>query len=373
MATDDVDEDVLLHETVVDGDIGVNMIDAAARLSGDANTTLLVAVIVTGLALVVSLVYIFFVSGRERKISSTTMKMKSESESGAVTGRITASPRESTATSSRTGEFVRQMSLDVGKVTGEALLEQAKQVPVLAPVAFLVGAVANCAVTAVNLRADCLEFGRVVSSLEAILVKAENLEGQPDVITEVKESLEEALSLMNKMQDRGLLSTLLANADQAKFDDIKQRIEAAIHRLNLSASVDTAAITHAKFKQSEQLREKLDELGGAEKVVADPTAMKELEAHMEASDKLIAASITEARKEVKAIGDNVTQANKAISDMEKTQQAALLESRMSFSSLSESQENFQQQQSKKLDDVTCTSHQSSHVLAFERQSIYIYI
>ena len=316
--------------------------NALASVSNDANITLFVAVVVTGLAFVVSIVYIV-VSGREKRkktISTRTSSITTTVKSETITARST-----------RTGEFVRQVSLDVGKVTGEALLEQAKQVPLLAPVAFLVGAVASCATTAVNLRADCLEFGRVVSSLEAILVKAENLEGQPDVISEVKESLEEALSLMNKMNDRGLLSTLLANADQEKFEQIKERIEAAIHRLNLSATVDTATITRAKFKQSEQLKAKLDELGGPESVAQDPTKMRKLEEHMEASEKLIAASITEARKEVRAIGDNVTQANKAISEMEKTQQTALLESRMSFSSLSESQ----QQQNKKLDDVTGTS------------------
>ena len=40
----------------------------------------------------------------------------------------------------------------------------------------------------------------------------------------------------------------------------------AIQRLNLSSSLDTNALTRAKFKQSESLRQKIEELGGAEAV-----------------------------------------------------------------------------------------------------------
>ena len=59
----------------------------------------------------------------------------------------------------------------LSKVTGEALLELAKTLPIVAPVAFLIGAIASSAVSAVNLKSDCLEFGKIVSTLEGILVK----------------------------------------------------------------------------------------------------------------------------------------------------------------------------------------------------------
>ena len=241
----------------------------------------------------------------------------------------------------------------LSRVTGEALLELAKTLPIVAPVAFLIGAIASSAVTAVNLKGDCMEFGRVVSTLEAILVRAENLENKADVVADVKQSLEEALQLMQRIQDRGFLtSTFFARADQVRFDDIKERIEAAIHRLNLSATVDTAVITQARFKQSEQLKAKVAELGGAEKVASDPTAMKQFEAHMDASEALIAASVTEARKDLKAIGEDVTQANKVISAMEAAQKESIMESRMTLRRMSQTQEQFRTEQNKKLDDVT---------------------
>ena len=92
-------------------------------------------------------------------------------------------------------------------MTGEALLELAKTLPIVAPVAFLIGAIASSAVTAVNLRGDCLEFGRIVKVLEAILLRAQNLESSQEVIYDVKQSLEEALQLMQKIQDRGFLTS----------------------------------------------------------------------------------------------------------------------------------------------------------------------
>ena len=65
---------------------------------------------------------------------------------------------------------------EVGRATGEALVELAKTLPFIAPVAFLICAVASSAATASVLKSDCLQFVRVLNTVEAILVKAENLE-----------------------------------------------------------------------------------------------------------------------------------------------------------------------------------------------------
>ena len=102
------------------------------------------------------------------------------------------------------------------RVTGEALLEMAKTVPFVAPVAYLIGAIASSAVTAVTLKADCVEFGKIVQMLENILLKAEDLENHVEVVDDVKESLEEGLILMQKMQDRGIIAaTFLRRATRA--------------------------------------------------------------------------------------------------------------------------------------------------------------
>lgn len=180
-------------------------------------------------------------------------------------------------------------------------------------------------------------------------MEAENLEGQVDVVDDVRCSLEEALQLMEKIQDRGFLSgTFFARADQVKFDDLKHRIESAIARLTLSCSVDTAVITKAKFTQSENLRKKMMELGGPEKVAQDEHARKAFEQHMEASDALISASVAEARKDLRAIGEDVVQANNVINAIEAAQKEQILETQLSFRRMSVSQEETQ----KKLEGMT---------------------
>ena len=75
--------------------------------------------------------------------------------------------------------------------------------------AYLVGAIASSAVTAVSLRADCAEFGKVVQQLEGVLVKAEGLEDQLGVVEDVRDCLAEALELMELLQQRGVLSSVL--------------------------------------------------------------------------------------------------------------------------------------------------------------------
>ena len=108
------------------------------------------------------------------------------------------------------------------KATGVALMELASQVPIVAPVAYLVGAVAQSASTAVSLKSDAAEFGRVVAMLENVLCKAESLESQTDVIDDVRASLEEALQFMEDLQARGWLhATLLSHSDKSRFHELK--------------------------------------------------------------------------------------------------------------------------------------------------------
>lgn len=53
-----------------------------------------------------------------------------------------------------------------------------------------------------------VEFGRVVSMLESILMKAEDVSSiaTRDAINDVRESLEDALKLMTQMQDSGYIT-----------------------------------------------------------------------------------------------------------------------------------------------------------------------
>ena len=108
------------------------------------------------------------------------------------------------------------------------------------------------------------------------------------------------------------------------------RIEQAINRLNLSVTVDTAVITKAKFQQSEELRKKVEELGGPDVVEQDPEKAKMLEAHMEASDQILNANIVAARKSLKAVGEEVVKGNAVLKAVEQAQKEHMRETRKSI-------------------------------------------
>ena len=122
------------------------------------------------------------------------------------------------------------------------------------------------------------------------------------------------------------------------------RIEQAINRLNLSVTVDTAVITKAKFQQSEELRKKVEELGGPDVVEQDPEKAKMLEAHMEASDQILNANIVAARKSLKVVGEEVMKSNAVLSVIEKQQQEHMRETRKSI--------QMQEEEAKKLAELT---------------------
>ncbi len=146
-------------------------------------------------------------------------------------------------------------TLQASKMTGQALLQVAQNVPLLAPVAYLLGAVASSAAEAVVLKSDCREFGVVIQQLEQILLRAERIEQHGGEVDEVREALADALALMEAMKRQGYLKSFwVADSQRSKFEDIRERIARALQRLTLASSVDTNAITRAKFKQSEDLR-----------------------------------------------------------------------------------------------------------------------
>ena len=246
-----------------------------------------------------------------------------DGEEPLLTGEAGEAAPAATAAGAAGGEASTALdaAVTVGRVTGEALLQLAETVPVLAPVAFLVGAVASSACEATQLREDCLEFGKVVQMMEAILLKAEGLEHQADVVDEVRESLEEALQLLEVMKERGALQIFwTAQSQRSKFEEIRDRIQRAIQRLNLSSSLDTNALTRAKFSQSKILQQKITELGGAGAVVDDPDKIAAVNAHLEGSDALLLESVRSSRRDLRVVGNEVSQVQGVVKAMEAQQQ-----------------------------------------------------
>ena len=235
---------------------------------------------------------------------------------------------------------------------GEALVEVVKTIPLVAPVAFLICAVASSAASAVVLKNDCMEFVRVLNSVEQILMQAQNLHQANAAINDVRDILEEALALMDAVQNRGwLTSTFLAKAEKNRFEQIKIQLQEALGRLNLASTVEMGALQQARFDQMEQMKARLDELGGPEAVLSDPAARQEMEQSMQASERLVLAAVEKSRQELVTVGSDVQLTRKKTMQIAREQKQQSLMADKSFK-LQLAQDEKLDRQDEKLDQMT---------------------
>jgi len=163
---------------------------------------------------------------------------------------------------------------------------------------------------------------------------------------------EEALELMSAVQERGFLkSTLLATSERNKFDDLKNRLQEAVIRLNLAATLEIRQIQMAKFEQMDQMKAKVEELGGADFVIQNPDALEKIQSSMEAADQLLLASVSDARKELKTVGNEIGKTHWQTVQIAVQQQQHHLLAQQSQRMLEDSHAKLQKQD-EKLDDVT---------------------
>lgn len=187
---------------------------------------------------------------------------------------------------------------------GQLLLGVAQQLPFVAPVAFLIGAVVGASQSAKTLKADAKAFGRVVVSVEACCEQAA-LEGSlteksGDALALLREALEAGLAHCQKLQKQAFAQGFLfSRSDAKRFSDIQDELQRAMQLLTMAASVSAHSIVAEKFEQGDMLADKLDELGGPEVVAQDPSKVEQARAFLDASDRLLLASIADVKNTVK--------------------------------------------------------------------------
>lgn len=121
-------------------------------------------------------------------------------------------------------------------------------------------------------------------------MRAERIENHGGEVNEVREALTDALDLMEKMKSTGALKAFwIADSQRSKFEEIKERIEKSLHRLNLTSTIDTNFLARAKFEQSQQLKTCIESLGGVDAVMENPELMDQVKEHMDESEKLLHA------------------------------------------------------------------------------------
>ena len=163
---------------------------------------------------------------------------------------------------------------------------------------------------------------------------------------------EDALELMSAVQERGFLkSTLLASSERNKFDDLKNRLQDAVSRLNLAATLEMKQLQMAKFEQMDQIKAKVAELGGADAVIENPNALEEIQSSMEAADQLLLACVSDTRKELKTVGNEIGKTQWQTVQIAVEQKQHRLMAEQSQRMLQDSHAKLQKHD-EKLDDVT---------------------
>lgn len=186
---------------------------------------------------------------------------------------------------------------------GSALLSFAKQLPWVAPIAFVVAGVAQAAADVHALKRDAQIFAANVRSAENIMTQVAK-KGKLGAVQETCEMLqfemEEGLAFCHKLKTKYFVSQMLTSGrDCQKFKDISDSIQRQLTVIAAAAAVETHDIITDEFEQGQALKDKIAELGGAAAVAADPELKAQCAAFMKASDELIVGAVDEVARAVR--------------------------------------------------------------------------
>ena len=186
---------------------------------------------------------------------------------------------------------------------GSALLSFAKQLPWVAPIAFVVAGVAQAAADVHALKRDAQIFAANVRSAENIMMQVAK-KGKLGAVQETCEMLqfemEEGLAFCHKLKTKYFVSQMLTSGrDCEKFKDISDSIQRQLTVIAAAASMETHDIITDEFEQGQALKDKIAELGGAAAVAADPELKAQCAEFMKASDELIVGAVDEVARAVK--------------------------------------------------------------------------
>ena len=185
---------------------------------------------------------------------------------------------------------------------GSALLSFAKQLPWVAPIAFVVAGVAQAAADVHTLKRDAQIFAANVRSAENIMMqvaKKGKLGAVQETCEMLKFEMEEGLAFCHKLKTKYFVSQMLTSGrDCDKFKDISDSIQRQITVIAAAASVETHDIITDEFEQGQALKDKIAELGGAAAVAADPELKAQCAEFMKASDELIVSAVDEVARAV---------------------------------------------------------------------------
>ena len=187
---------------------------------------------------------------------------------------------------------------------GLGLLAFAKELPWVAPIAFLIAGVVTASAEVHTLKADAQVFCKNVQSCEAILnqVAAKGYLGHVrESVEALQQTLEDGLAFCQRLKLQWFITQLIMSGrDTVKFREISNSMHRQVSVIAAAASIDVQAQIRDDFAQGEKLREKIESLGGFGEVASDPTKMTVAREFLKASDELLLSSVENVRDAVKA-------------------------------------------------------------------------
>ena len=221
-------------------------------------------------------------------------------------------------------------------VAGQGLLAFAKELPWVAPLAFLIAGVVQASAEVHSLKADAKVFCKNVQSCEAILQEVASkghLEHVRESVEALQYTMEEGLAFCQRLRMQYFITQLIMSGrDTVKFREISNSLHRQVSVIAAAASINAQSVIVDDFQQGEQLKAKLEELGGAAAVAADPDKMAQCTSFLKASDELMLGAINSVEAAVRL------EAEKSRRDMEQMKET-LLESQKQQTKVLEDQVN----------------------------------
>ena len=221
-------------------------------------------------------------------------------------------------------------------VAGQGLLAFAKELPWVAPIAFLIAGVVQASAEVHSLKADAKVFCKNVQSCEAILQEVASkghLEHVRESVEALQYTMEEGLAFCQRLRMQYFITQLIMSGrDTVKFREISNSLHRQVSVIAAAASINAQSVIVDDFQQGEQLKAKLEELGGAAAVAADPDKMAQCTSFLKASDELMLGAINSVEAAVRL------EAEKSRRDMEQMKET-LLESQKQQTKVLEDQVN----------------------------------
>ena len=221
-------------------------------------------------------------------------------------------------------------------VAGQGLLAFAKELPWVAPIAFLIAGVVQASAEVHSLKADAKVFCKNVQSCEAILQEVASkghLEHVRESVEALQYTMEEGLAFCQRLRMQYFITQLIMSGrDTVKFREISNSLHRQVSVIAAAASINAQSVIVDDFQQGEQLKAKLEELGGAAAVAADPDKMAQCTSFLKTSDELMLGAINSVEAAVRL------EAQKSRRDMEQMKET-LLESQKQQTKVLEDQVN----------------------------------